>query len=110
MPKLDEATLQAAVVGFTAQLDTVNQKIAEIQNKLGGRAAVRFSSDGAKPKGKLSASARRRIAAAQKKRWAAFRAKKAAPKRKLSAAAKAKLVANLAKARAAKAEKAKATA
>jgi hypothetical protein len=62
----------------------------------------------------LSPAAKKRIALAQKRRWAAFHAKQAAPakkdapKRKLSAAAKAKLLANLAKARAVRAEKAKA--
>ena len=157
MPRLDEATLQAALVGFTAQLDTVNQRIAEIQKRLGGRAAVPVSGDSAKPKRQMSAAAIKRIRAAQKKRWAAFHAKqkprkkslrkdkteefydiedfitienkkpvrakvlpngrvvpatraKRKPKTKMSAARKAALIANLAKARAAKAEKAKATA
>ena len=116
MPRrIDEATLQAALVGFAVELEKVNQRIAEIQKKLGHRATAPVSVAGGKPRRKISAAAIERIRKAQKKRWAAFHrqqksekpaAKKAAPKKRtLSPEAKAKLAANLAKARAAKAAK-----
>ncbi len=70
MPKIDSEVLRAALIGYSHQRQTIEEKIAELERQLGGRtpkAAV--SSDGATRK--MSASARRRIAAAQKKRWAA---------------------------------------
>ena len=110
--------LEAALLGYTAELHRIDEKITAIRKQLGGRviitAPVNVGSDGPGPKRQMSAAARKRIALAQKKRWAKFHAKqkaagaspkKAAPKRKLSPAARAKLAANLAKARAAKAAK-----
>jgi hypothetical protein len=103
-----------ALIGYEAELRKIDDKIAEIQKQLGGRTkAVAAPADGAKPRRRMSASARKRIVAAQKKRWAAYHEshgekpalKKAHAKRKLSADAKAKLSANLAKARAARAAK-----
>jgi hypothetical protein len=117
--KLDPTILEAALVGYQAELQKIQEKIAAIRRQLGGRVAAlvpAISSDGSRPKRQMSAAAKRRIAEAQKKRWRKFHAqqkgqaataKKAAPKRKLSPARRAALAANLAKARAVKAEKAK---
>jgi hypothetical protein len=115
--KIDSATLEMALVGYTAELQKIEEKIIAIRKHLRGRVnittAATVDSNGSEPKGRMSAAGKRRIAEAQKKRWRKFHAqqgkvatsKKTAPKRKLSPAAKAKLVANLVKARAAKAAK-----
>jgi hypothetical protein len=111
--QLDNSILQMALIGYQAERAKIEERIAEIQRQLGGRAPHAAAPAGApKPRRQMSAAARKRIAAAQKKRWAAFHAKtekpaakKAAPKRKLSADARAKLAANLQKAREAKAAK-----
>src|SRR5215470_4299273 len=101
MPRLDFATLQAALVGYTAELDKIDAAMSAIRKQLRVRGAVSTDGHGAKLKHHMSAAGRRAIAEAQRKRWAAVHkaAKKVAPKRKMSPAAKAKLVANLAKAR-----------
>jgi hypothetical protein len=123
--RIENSVLEMALVGYQAELNKIEEKMADIRRQLGGRVshnATPIRADEANPKRKrnLSAAARRRIGAAQRKRWQAFHAQqngaakpkaavevaKAAPKRKLSPAARAKLVANLAKARAAKAAKA----
>jgi hypothetical protein len=112
--QVDTATLQMALIGCQAQLVQLNEKMQEIQRRLGGRpAATDGRGDVPGPflrKRHMSAAGRRRIAAAQRKRWAAFhkgaRAKKGAVKRTLSPEAKSKLAANLTKARAARAAKA----
>jgi hypothetical protein len=111
MTRVDNAILQAALVGYTAELDKINAAMAAIRKELGlhgTRAAAPAGGDRAKPKHHISAAGRRAIAEAQRKRWAAVHkaAKKAAPKKKMSAERKAALVANLAKARAAKAARA----
>jgi hypothetical protein len=115
--QIDRPVLEMALIGYEAERQKIEEKIAAIQRQLGGRprgAAPVVGTDGTGPKRRMSAAGRKRIAAAQKKRWAAFRAKhgegsatrrKVAKKRTLSPAAKAKLVANLAKARAARAAK-----
>jgi hypothetical protein len=117
--KIDPTILEAALVGYQAELQRIDEKMSAIRKHLGGRVniaalAPAVSSDGSRPKRQMSAAARKRIAEAQKKRWAEFHAmkkghaltaKKAAPKRKLSPARRAALAANLAKARAAKAAK-----
>jgi len=101
--KQDNEILEAALIGFQHQRDQIQQKIAELQSRIGGQPASQPAAAAAKaPAGKkrtMSASARRRIALAQKKRWAAFKAQHktaAAPKpqkRKLSAAGRARIVA-----------------
>ena len=109
MTTVDNAILQAALVGYTAELDKINAAMAAIRKQLGVRGTVSTDGDGAKPKHHISAAGRRAIVAAQRKRWAAARKAetKVAPKRHMSAARRAALIANLAKARAARAEKAK---
>jgi hypothetical protein len=112
MPKqLDPAILEMALIGYAEQRREIENAIAAIRSQMGKRSTP-ITTDGAKAKRKLSVAARKRIASAQKKRWKEFHQQKAeaqtataAPKRKLSPARKAALVANLAKARAAKAEK-----
>ena len=120
--QIGNSILEMALVGYNAKRDEVVQKMADIERQLGVRrkgssdpkGAVSTVTDDGKPKRTMSAAARKRIAVAQKKRWAAFHAKAGtvkpakrakAPKRTMSPAAKARLVANLAKARAAKANK-----
>lgn len=112
MTKGDAEILQAALIGYAEQRRVIEAKIAEIQEQLAGPTQEVAASDGAKPKRKMSAAAKRRIALAQKARWAAFhaRSEKPAPKRtatkkKLSPARKAALLPNLKKARAARAAK-----
>ena len=100
---------------YQAQLAQVNEKVQEIQRRLGDRrAATGVPGDVPGPflrNHRMSAAGRKRIAAAQRKRWAAFHkgagAKKGAAQRTLSCEAKSKLAANLAKARAARAAKTK---
>ena len=91
-PKLSDDILAAALEGFEAQKTRIETKIAEIRGLLGGTAV---SSDTAKPKRKVSASARRRMARAQKLRWKKIKqtsetahAATAKPKRHMSAGAR----------------------
>jgi hypothetical protein len=127
MPKLtaDAHLLEAALIGYQAQVDRITAAIREIEKRLGttrGRTGTNPpapSVDSPRLKRKITAKGRAAIRAAVKRRWAAFRAAqktgkpkstgksaaKPAPKRKLSPAARAKVVANLRKARAAKAAK-----
>jgi hypothetical protein len=115
--QIDQSVLEMALVGYNAKLEEVIQKMAEIQRQLGVRgkgvvasAVAEDAAGAAKPKRQLSAAGKKAIQAALKKRWAAFHAQGgkaiAKPARKaMSPAAKARLAANLAKARAAKADK-----
>ena len=69
--------LRMALIGYEVEQHKIDEKIAEIRNELGGRAqrhelSVSVTTDGAKPRRKMSASAKARIVAAQRKRWAAF--------------------------------------
>jgi hypothetical protein len=86
-PKLSDDILAAALEGFEAQKTRIETKIAEIRGLLGGTAV---SSDAAKPKRKVSASARRRMARAQRLRWKKVKqtAETAKPKRHMSAGAR----------------------
>ena len=83
----DLNTLQMALVGYQMERAKIDEKIREIQARLGGkRMSASPSGAGsahAKAKGGrrvLSPEARKRIAAAQKKRWAEHRKKMAAAK------------------------------
>ncbi|MEO8597112.1 MAG: hypothetical protein ABI759_27585 [Candidatus Solibacter sp.] len=71
---LDKATLEAALIGYQHQLETIQAKIAEIRRMLGGTPArtVPAAKKAAprKQKHKMSAEGRARIAAAQRARWA----------------------------------------
>jgi len=75
----DTALLQAALVGYQAEKEKIENAIAEIRKQLGGWASGGKLAASARTRKPMSAAARKRIAAAQKKRWAAFRkGKKAA--------------------------------
>jgi hypothetical protein len=126
--QLNRAIIQAAIVGFERQKESIDEIIAELREQLDGspgtgrETKVAEATTPAKIRRGISAAGRRRIAEAQRARWALQKiaapekkvipekktaaVNKTAPKRKLSAAAKAKLLENLKKARAAKAKKA----
>jgi hypothetical protein len=77
----DLHTLQMALVGYQMERQKIDEKIREIQSRLGGRRAAAPAGGGAAKKivkRVLSPEARKRIAAAQKKRWAEHRRKLAA--------------------------------
>ena len=81
----DLSTLQMALIGYQMEKQKIDEKIREIQGRLGGKrgsigAAGSQGSGTAKTgvKRVLSPEARKRIAAAQKKRWAEHRKKMAA--------------------------------
>ncbi len=83
----DLNTLQMALVGYQMEKAKIDEKIREIQARLGGKrmagAQAGAGAGSAKTKGGkrvLSPEARKRIAAAQKKRWAEHRKKMAAAK------------------------------
>ena len=106
----DISMLQAALVGYQASREKINERIAAIKRALDGNSIASFKSTArAESDRRISAAGRKNIAAANRKRWAEFRAakksspQKTSPKRKLSAAAKATLAENLKKARAARA-------
>jgi hypothetical protein len=87
--KIDQALLEAALVGYMHRREEVEAKIVEIQHELGGSAPKTTSESGNKSR-EMSSAARARIAAAQRKRWAAFHKthKEPAKKRRLSPAAR----------------------
>jgi len=71
--KLDQGTLQAALVGYQHQLAQIESKMAELRRQLGGSAAKAAPSAArasAPRKHRMSAAGRARIAAAQRARWA----------------------------------------
>ena len=41
MARLDDSDLQAALVGYAAELEKINERIAAIQHQLNGRSSVR---------------------------------------------------------------------
>ena len=72
--KLDQGTLEAALLGYQHQLEHIESKMAELRRQLGGTAR-KTASSAAKPaagprKHQMSAEGRARIAAAQRARWA----------------------------------------
>jgi len=71
-----------ALIGYQIERQKIDEKIREIQNRLGGRrtslGAVGSAGAAKTVKRVLSPEARKRIAAAQKKRWAEHRKKMAA--------------------------------
>jgi hypothetical protein len=79
--QLDNATLQAALAGYQQQLETIQQKMAEIRRSLGKSASapapkangVSAPAAGARTaprRHRMSEEGRARIAAAQRARWA----------------------------------------
>jgi hypothetical protein len=73
----DQTTLEMALVGYQIERQKIEDKIREIQARLGGGRGPAGATPGVKKsagtKRVLSPAARRRIAAAQKKRWAEHR-------------------------------------
>jgi hypothetical protein len=81
MPKTADANmLQMALIGYEAERQKIQDKIAEIRARLDGRSgrATSPKAGAAVPRTrrKMSAAARRRIAAAQRLRWIEYRKKK----------------------------------
>lgn len=79
----DVSTLQMALVGYQLERQKIDEKIREIEARLGGRRGGAAAGTAPAKKGVkrvLSPEARKRIAAAQKKRWAEHRKKMAAGK------------------------------
>ena len=80
----DVSTLQMALVGYQMERQKIDEKIRQIQARLGGKHAGPSAAPGQATakivKRVLSPEARRRIAAAQKKRWAEHRKKMAGGK------------------------------
>ena len=78
----DLMTLQMALVGYEIERQKIDERIKEIQAKIGKRgkpaAAAASGAEEAPRKRVLSAEARKRIAQAQKRRWAEHRKKTAA--------------------------------
>ena len=71
MPAHSSDLLQAALIGYQAEITRIHQAMADIRRELGGSAGTTATPTRAKRK--LSAASRKKMAAAQKKRWAAFR-------------------------------------
>jgi hypothetical protein len=69
--RIDDPTLQMALIGYQAELSRIEQKMADIRSLLGGRVNTSVAQK-VTPKRVLGVAARARIAAGQKKRWAAF--------------------------------------
>src|SRR5436305_8463624 len=107
----DRSFLEAALLGYEAQMEKITAAIADIQRRIGtaGTAAVPAPGAVGRParrkKHQISPEGRKRIAEAQRKRWAASKgqAEPSAPKaakkakRKLSAEGRANIVAALKK-------------
>ena len=75
----DTSLLQAALVGYEAELTRVTAAIADLQKRLGKRGGggntpgPSAKAPAARKKRHMSAEGRARIAEAQRKRWAAAR-------------------------------------
>jgi hypothetical protein len=78
--KIDQALLEAALVGYLHRRDEVEAKIVEIQQELDGSTS-NITPDSGKTR-EMSTAARERIAAAQRKRWAAYHKTQKEPARK----------------------------
>ena len=96
-PKLTNAILSAAILGFEEQKRHIDAQISELRAMLsGGPASTAATSEAVPRKPKVSAAARRRMALGQKARWAKIKGESersvrgapdpSKPKRKLSAA------------------------
>jgi hypothetical protein len=79
---MDPTTLQMALIGYEAERQKIQQKIADLRAQLNGRSRRASASATAAPatrtRRRMSAVARKRIAAAQKKRWAEYHKKQKA--------------------------------
>ena len=73
----DRKTLEAALIGYQAQKEKLDQAMADIRRQLGGKSEPNQHAGVATPERKrrtMSTAARKRIAAAQRKRWADYHA------------------------------------
>lgn len=87
----DRAILEAALVGFRARMNELNDKIRELQRELGTNS--RNGKEGQTRRG-ISDAGRRRIAEAQRRRWAKLKKPAAtAPKRHVSDEGRKRIVA-----------------
>jgi hypothetical protein len=79
MPQHDTSLLQAALVGYNAELARVNAAIAALEQHLGKRsdgapqAPLTKAAPAPRKRHRISPEGRARIAAAQRKRWAQVR-------------------------------------
>jgi hypothetical protein len=72
---IDTSLLRMALIGYEAEREKIEQKIAEIQARLKGH-TPRSTPPVVKARRKMSAAAKKRIAAAQRKRWAEYHKKR----------------------------------
>jgi hypothetical protein len=107
IPRLTNAIIDAAIVGFEEQKRRLDAQLAELRALRNG--ANHTAPETVRPRRKMSAAGRKAIAAAQRQRWAALKGGAAEPreapkkaKRKLSVAGRAAIVAALKKRWAAK--------
>jgi hypothetical protein len=70
---VDQSLFEAALIGFEQMQRNVEEKMAEIRQRLGTGSRVTGAAPGQHARRPLSAVARRRIAAAQRKRWATLK-------------------------------------
>src|SRR5262249_25905880 len=94
--------ITAAIEGFQAQTQRIDEQISELRAMLNGRQPTAAAAPQATKRSTMSAAGRKRIAEAQRKRWAAAKgasepATRAKHKRRLSAAGRAAIVAALKK-------------
>ena len=78
--QVDRSMLEMALVGYEAQVATIQTKMAEIRAQFGktgknGAGNRPAKAGGGMRRHRMSAAGRKRIAAAQRKRWAKFHAK-----------------------------------
>jgi len=75
MARIDTSLLEAALVGYQAELQRIETAVADIQRRLGRGGTISRPSNGTaatpKKQHRISAEGRARIAEAQRKRWAA---------------------------------------
>jgi len=102
--KLTPEVITAAIEGFQAQTQRIDEQISELRAMLNGRQPTAAAAPQTTKRSTMSAAGRKRIAEAQRKRWAALKgaSEPAAPqppkrKRRLSAAGRAAIVAALKK-------------
>ena len=102
--KLTPEVITAAIEGFQAQTQRIDEQISELRAMLNGRQPTAATAPQTTKRSTMSAAGRKRIAEAQRKRWAALKgasgpAMTQPPKRRrrLSAAGRAAIVAALKK-------------
>jgi len=102
--KLTHEVITAAIEGFQAQTQRIDEQISELRAMLNGRQPTAAAAPQTTKRSTMSAAGRKRIAEAQRKRWAAVKgaSEPATPqppkrKRRLSAAGRAAIVAALKK-------------